>query len=205
MGIDRVQPSDLEPLRGHERFSFGPTVTEFRSWAMGDLRMNTVRGYLVELMVAKAVGSPSPARVEWAPFDVEAADGTRIEVKTTAFLQSWSQTRQSIPSWTFRSVGASSTWDEEVGANVAIDPAGRVDVWVFALQTCTEPAEYQPLDASQWNFRVVPHRQLLAAGQTSARISTFDRLGIHPVGYEQLGDTVRDARVVNESLGRQSS
>ncbi len=42
------EPSELPSLKGEELFSFGPTVLEFWRWALGDLRMNTARGYLAE-------------------------------------------------------------------------------------------------------------------------------------------------------------
>jgi hypothetical protein len=51
-------------------------------------------------MVAKAVDSPERFRVEWAPVDVLAADGTRIEVKTSSYLQSRAQERPSRPAST---------------------------------------------------------------------------------------------------------
>jgi hypothetical protein len=47
---------------------------------------------------------------------------------------------------------------------------------------------------------VIPHRELLAAGQTSARLSFFEVRGIEPVGYSDLGDAVRRARQRNDEL-----
>lgn len=68
-------------MRGDEHFSIGPSVLDFWRWTLGDLRMNTARGYLAEFSVAKAVGSKAPMRIEWAAHDVDAEDGTRLEVK----------------------------------------------------------------------------------------------------------------------------
>jgi hypothetical protein len=66
----------------------------------------------------------------------------------------------------------------------------RADLWVFALQTCQSPTEYDPLELSQWAFRVISHRELLACAQASAGISFFDRKGIAPVGYDDLGQAI---------------
>jgi len=64
-----------------------------------------------------------------------------------------------------------------------------------------EPAVYNPLDIDQWEFRVVPHRQLLASEQVSATPSFFDRLRIAGVPYQQeLRDAVATARQHNEEL-----
>jgi hypothetical protein len=195
------QPAHSPPLRGDERFSFGPTVLEFWRWALGDLRMNTARGYLAEFLVASAVGSSAPIRVEWAAHDVDAGDGARLEVKASGYLQSWTQAESSRPSFSFRSVRAAKVWDPALGAYRDVDPEERVDAWIFALQTCRDPEAYDPLDAGQWDFRVVPHRQLLRSGQTSAGLSFFDRIGADPVGFGELAEAVQGARRANEALG----
>ena len=97
--------------------------------------MNNARGYLVEFLVAQALGDSAPMRVEWGAFDVRAEGGTRVEVKTTGRLQSWTLKRLSTPAWSFKSVRASRVWSEELADYVTVDPYDRVHVWVFALQT----------------------------------------------------------------------
>lgn len=154
----------------------------------------------MEYLVGRALGDPSDVRVEWDPYDVVADDGTVVEVKATGRLQSWATRRLSTPSWSFKSVRASRMWSEDLGEYVDVDPAARVHVWVFALHTATEPAEYDPLDVDQWEFRAVPHRELLASGQTSARLSFSDRLGIAAVPYERLRSAVAEARSRNHDL-----
>lgn len=196
-----LHPREPDPLSGDEHFAFGPTVLDFWRWALGDLRMNTIRGFLAEFMVAEAVSSPARFRVEWAAFDVLGADGTRIEVKASGYLQSWSQRRTSVPSYTFKSVASDSVWNEELATYDPVDPADRVDVWVFALQTCRDHDKYNPLAVDQWDFRVVAHRELLASGQRSAGLPFFDRLRIEPVSWRQLEDAVSASRTRNERLG----
>jgi hypothetical protein len=66
-------------------------VVDFLRWALSDLRENTTRGVLAEYLVAKAVGDERALRSGWDDFDVRAIDGTTIEVKCSAFLQSWPQ------------------------------------------------------------------------------------------------------------------
>ena len=72
-----IRPTDLEPLQGHEPLG-GGTVADFWRWALGDLRMNNARGYLVEYLVAQAIGDRAPIRVEWGPYDACGADGTLV-------------------------------------------------------------------------------------------------------------------------------
>ena len=96
-----LEPTSVEPLRGHEPFSgVGATVAEFWRWGFSDLRTNIVRGILAEFLVAKAVGAREPVRVAWDNFDVVSAAGTRIEVKSSAYLQSWAQKRLSTIAFT---------------------------------------------------------------------------------------------------------
>jgi len=196
---DRLRPRVLQRLQGQEVLPKG-TVLDFWRWALGDLRMNTARGYLIEYLVARALGDQSSLRVEWGPYDVAAADGTLVEVKTAGYLQSWATRKPSTPSWTFKSVAAGKVWSEELGDYLPVEPAARVHVWVFALQTCQDTGAYDPLSVDQWEFRVMPHRELLATGQQSARLSFFDRLGVSPVPYSEIASAVRIARAANDRL-----
>jgi hypothetical protein len=194
-----LNPRVLDRLDGSERLADG-TVVDFWRWALSDLRMNLARGYLVEYLVARALMDPAPARVGWGPWDVQGADGTRVEIKTCGRLQSWTTNALSTPTWTFKSVRADRVWSDTAGAYISVDPTTRVHVWVFALHIAEDPERYEPLDLDQWEFRVIPHRELLAAGQTSARLSFFTARGIEPVGYSRLADAVAKARAINDRL-----
>jgi hypothetical protein len=99
----------------------------------------------------------------------------------------------------FRSVRASRVCSEDIGGYRPVEPSARVHVWVFALHTTTEPARYDPLDVDQWEFRVLPHRRLLASGQVSAGLSFFTRYNVAPVSYSGLPQAVRRARAQTTS------
>jgi hypothetical protein len=188
----QIIPTDLPRLTGRERFSNGDAVLDFWRWGLGDLRMNNARGYLVEYLVARAVGATAPLRVEWAGWDVEAPDGTRIEVKSSAYLQSWRQAQPSRPKFILSGADSNKAWDDAMGRYVEM-PDGRVHVWVFALHTCRDPALYDPLDLSTWRFWAVAHSAVAALGQKSATLSTIERLA-DPVGLDGLAEAVRTAR-----------
>lgn len=65
--MSRLNPVQLPPLTGAQSFTAGDaTVLDFWRWVLGDLRMNNARGYLAEFLVARALGSPAPIRIEWA-------------------------------------------------------------------------------------------------------------------------------------------
>jgi hypothetical protein len=152
--------------------------------------MNTARGYLAEFLVARALRSPDATRVEWAAHDVTAADGTRIEVKSSGYLQSWGQRTPSVPRWGL--TGAKLVWNADSGS-YEDDPAGRVDVWVFALQACADRDEYEPLDISQWRWWAAPNVAVERCGQKTAGISTIEKLAGQPVHWELLAGAVAAA------------
>jgi hypothetical protein len=122
--------------------------------------------------------------------DVTAADGTRVEVKASGYLQSWRQRTPSAPR--FGLTGAKLIWNTDTGTYEE-DPAGRVDVWVFALQSCADPGAYHPLDIGQWRWWAAPNITIERCGQKTAGISTIERLAGQPVHWELLAGAVAAA------------
>lgn len=146
-----LTPSPAVLLDGSERFiGLDATVADFWRWAFSDLRDNTTRGILAEFLVAKAVGDERSLRVGWDNFDVQGPGpgGPAIEVKCSAYLQSWAQKR--LSDLTFgRLTGREFDWTL---GEYSVDVRVRADVFVFAVQTQREPAAYDMLDISHWEF-----------------------------------------------------
>jgi hypothetical protein len=159
-----IHPKALDPLTGEESVCGEATVLDFWRWGFGDLRMNVVRGVLAEFFVAQAVGDTTTPRHAWADCDVVTPSGVKIEVKAAAYLQSWTQRRLSRVSfsglWGYR-------WNEgEV--RYETDQEVLADVIVFAVQTCTDPNLYDPLDIAQWTFYVMPADVIRLNGLTGS-------------------------------------
>ena len=71
-------------------------VLSFWQWSTSDFLSNMARGILAEYIVACALdANPGGVRDEWASFDLLTDDGTKVEVKSAAYLQSWVQTKLS--------------------------------------------------------------------------------------------------------------
>ncbi|NJN30339.1 MAG: hypothetical protein HC824_07820 [Synechococcales cyanobacterium RM1_1_8] len=84
--------SELFKMKGKpEEFA----VSDFWRWACTDLLNNTMRGVLAEFIVSRALGLASGYRTEWDAFDLETQAGLKIELKSSAYLQSWEQVRYS--------------------------------------------------------------------------------------------------------------
>lgn len=160
---------------------------------MSDLRMNNVRGYLAEFLVAKAVGAEGP-RLEWDAYDVQAPDGTRIEVKSSAYLQVWDQRR---PSRIVFSGLRGRTWTPQDGE--ALEATYNADVHVFAVQTAQRHDDYNPLDVGQWQFYVLPRVAIEATGYRSISLPTLLATAGAPAPYPELAGAIAHAAAANAS------
>lgn len=187
-----LDPKPAEPLSGDEKLGESDlSVADFWRWAFSDLRENIVRGVLAEFLVAKAVGDPSPLRRAWDNFDVTAPDGTRIEVKSSAYLQSWRQKAHSRITFAGLMGRAWSYDTNELDA----DPSLRADVYVFALHNCREPDQYDALVLDAWEFYVVSVETLRAAGSPkSVSLAFLERAGVEAVAFAGLSDAIIAAR-----------
>lgn len=189
---DHLKPRAPVPLAGNEALGRdGVRVRDFWSWAFSDLRDNTVRGELAEFLVARAVEDPSPIRRSWDDWDVTAPDGTRIEVKCSAYLQSWHQRR--LSRIVFSGLKA-RTWDEKTG-QFSPEPVYKADVYLFAVQTTTLPEEYDMTDIDSWRFYVLPVAALRTLDCRSISLERVQELGFQPFRYVDLADEV--ARVAS--------
>ena len=63
-------------------------ILDYWSWAYSDIVGNTNRGALAEFIVARAIGSEPAVRNDWAAYDLETPRGIKVEVKSSAYLQS---------------------------------------------------------------------------------------------------------------------
>lgn len=176
-------------LSGDEPFEgLDASVIDFWKFAMSDLRTNNVRGYLAEFLVAQAVGSLT-RRVEWDPWDVTAPDGTRIEVKSSGYLQAWTQAKLSTPIYR---VAAAYGWDATTGARSA-EQTFNADVYVFALHTATSHEEYDPLKVEQWRFYVADRKAVEAQAGARMGLVTLKRVCGDAVAYHGLRHAIAAA------------
>lgn len=138
----------------------GAHLRGFWRWACSDLLSNTMRGLLAEYIVGLALGCVGEGtRVEWDAADLRTRRGLRVEVKSSAYLQSWKQQRPSTISF---SIKPAAGWDAETGS-YATERARQADVYVFCVLTAVDKAVADPLDLDQWDFYVMSTDRLNAA------------------------------------------
>ena len=139
---------------------------------------NVARGPFVECMVALALGEPwrpSSEIRDWAPWDIESGNGARIEVKQSAFLQTWSLSEDSPPRRTnsFDIAARTEAWTKGGGFPNYL-PGRPADIYVFAWHPVSDPEVADHRCPQQWEFFVVPERHL--PDQKSISITRVQKL-----------------------------
>jgi len=160
-----------DKLTSSALFSDGETsVGEFWAWAYSDLMGNTVRPLIAEFLVSKLLNAHHGQRIQWDGADV-AYKGLKIEVKSSAYVQSWHQDRLSKITFDIRP--RTLTWDASANLSHPITrPYGRhADLYVFCLLDEKDKEAADPRKLGQWKFFVLPTSQLNAAFRSQKTLS----------------------------------
>lgn len=181
---------------GAECFTLGDqtlsvNLTNFWQWSSSDLVGNTARGCLAEYIVAMALGLTAGVRNDWEAYDLE-FNGWKIEVKTSAYLQSWPQQRLSRPVF---SVRPARRWNPITGG-MSSDVRRHADLYVFCLHHHKEQESLNPRDLTQWTFNVLPTSRL----ESSTRFKDAKTIGLNSlltlnaskVSFNDLGSCITD-------------
>ncbi len=165
------------------------SLKEFWRWSASDLMSNATRGVLAEFLVARAIGvNPDEVRHEWDAYDLTSPSGIKIEVKSSAYIQSWYQ--ENFSEITF-SIKPARAWDSET--NKLSENAGRhADVYVFALLAHQDQDTIDPMDVSQWEFYTVPTSDLNTRkrNQHSITLGPLKLLAGETLSYHDLAAAV---------------
>ena len=184
-------------LTGDERLPAGASVSDFWRWIGSDLVGNTTRGLFAEYLVGLAVGAltgdeADGVRDEWDTHDIETPDGITIEVKSSAYLQTWSQKEEAVPEF---SIAATQGVDSASG-QYSEEKKRRSDVYVFCLLNHRTKATLDPLNMEQWTFYVVSTatiNRVIPKQQTIRLRPLKKKLGAKGVAFDDIAAAVRDA------------
>jgi hypothetical protein len=152
-----LPPLVVSRRTGREPFHDGPTPLDFDllsfwQWSASDLMSNVLRGRLAEFRVARALGIANGVRVEWAAFDLRTLGGTTIEVKSAAYIQSWTQRKLSTIIF---DIAPTRFWDETTNL-LAAEARRQAGLYVFALLAHRDKASIDAMNVAQWEFFVLP-------------------------------------------------
>ena len=152
---DGLSQHEAELFTGNEDFH-GPEgslpfqLIDYWRWSGSMLADNTIRGMFAEFLVAAALGLHAKPRREWDECDVRTKSGTKIEVKSSAYYQTWKQTKPSTID--FR-IAPGRSWNAETG-EYREGSKRWADLYVFCVFTGRNSREC--LDVSKWDFYVIP-------------------------------------------------
>lgn len=153
---DNLDAINVTQKSGLEHFLYNSNELEsnllsFWQWSYSDLMNNTLRGVLAEYIVTLAVGVCDEVRIEWDAYDLKTPSGIKVEVKSAAYLQSWTQ--EQLSSIQF-SIKPTHGWDS-TSNTLAEEKSRQADIYVFCLLAHTEKSTVNPLDLNQWEFYCV--------------------------------------------------
>ena len=147
------------------------TVVNFWQWAYSDLLGNTERGYVAEYLVALACNLDNEPRISWDSYDLKLKNGIKVEVKSSAYLQTWKQNAFTRPVFGIQKTHA---WNYIDNVFDRIKKR-QADVYVFALLAHKDKTTANPLDTNQWEFYVMKTETLDKEVKDSKTI-TLDKL-----------------------------
>jgi hypothetical protein len=172
----------------------GRTVGDFWQWAYSDILSNRNRSVFAEFMVGVALKAVDKPRVEWNATDL-CYRNCKIEVKASAYLQSWPQKNLSPIRYDF---DKAIPWEGATGESQA-ERTRCSDLYVFCLYPEKEKGKANVLDVPAWRFYVVSTAKLSEKfGETKSL--SLEAVGqmVGPCEFHELRDTVDEA-VVSDS------
>ena len=153
----------------------GYKLLDFWRWSVSDIVSNATRGRFAEFIVGTALGFKlDNIRNEWDAYDLKTKEGIKIEVKSSAYIQSWNQKDYSPISFSIKParywVAATNIQDNK--------PIRHADLYVFCLLKHKDQDTIDPLKMEQWDFYVLPTYRLdnYKRSQSSITINSLKKL-----------------------------
>ena len=167
------------------------TVGDFWAWAYSDILSNTDRAVFAEFVVGRALGVTDAPRIEWDAVDLRYGDKT-IEVKSSAYIQSWHQEQDPLSKISF-DLKERLSWDASTNT-YRVESSRAADCYAFCVYTEKDRSRVNVLDVNMWEFYVVSTEQInrQLGPQKTAALSTIERLA-EPVGFDRLKERVTSA------------
>jgi hypothetical protein len=198
MELDRIQTtikSGQECLTFNEK-SLDFSLLDFWRWSVSDILSNATRGRFAEFIVATATNiEKSALRDEWSAYDLDTADGIKLEIKSAAYIQSWFQRTLSKISF---SIKPALYWDGKTN-KLSAEKRRHADVYVFCLLHHTDKQTIDPLNLNHWEFYVVATKELneYTRSQYSITLKSLQRL-TNAVSYDLLCETIKEKNKLND-------
>ena len=125
-------------------------------------------------------------RADWLPYDITSPSGRRVEVKSAAYLQSW--TKEYFSKIIF-DIAPKRSWTPDGG--VSSEKKRNSDIYVFCVYTALTKDE-SLLNLDLWDFYVLPTSILnkMSLTQKSIGLQSLLKLGPVKTDYASLAETI---------------
>jgi hypothetical protein len=145
------------------------TFEDFLKWAYSDLCDDANKGIFAEWLAAKLLKILPLRRYGWANSDLISARGTKIEIKSGSYWQSWKAIN---PDGTSKNLNKSPIQPDAkirfagLAAKDTIEPHKdkvarlKSDLYIFCFQHEKDYLRWNAMDLSQWEFYLVPASEL---------------------------------------------
>ena len=184
-----------EPFHNNGKVT-GEKLLSFWQWSSSELVGNTLRGVLAEYLVASDIGCVSEARQEWDAYDLLTTEGIKVEVKSSAYIQSWEQDKISPISFGIQKTYA---WDAKTNKRTSVKMR-QADIYVFCVLAHKEQKTIDPMNVAQWEFYILPTSVLNSEvqNQKSITLSSLKKLNPIRVEYGDIYTTIK-SEISNKS------
>jgi hypothetical protein len=187
--------SHLTCKTGNEHFTSNGNnlsfnLINFWQWSVSDILSNATRGILAEFIVSKALNADvKKIRTEWDAYDLITPEGLKVEVKSSAYLQTWEQTEHSKISF---GVSQAKPWNTDTGKRVEI-AIRSADIYVFCVLNHLDKSTVNPLNLNQWEFYVCSTEELnnYVKNQKTLSLNALKKL-TNSIKYEDLQKQVNN-------------
>jgi hypothetical protein len=167
-------------------------LVDFWIWNQSNLVDNRNRGILAEFIVRQALELDHPTRLEWGAYDLTTEEGLKIEIKSSAYIQSWKQKKFSSISFDIK-----RTKILLEDNNYSNEPIRQADIYVFCLLHHQDQKTLDPMNLNQWTFYLTTTETLNRrfAEQKSISISTLETISHEKCKFEGLKERIK--RIIN--------
>lgn len=179
-----IRKTGLEPFTLYSN-DLPLNVLSFWQWSSSELLGNALRGKLAEYIVASAIDGLDRLREEWDEFDLITKSGLKIEIKSSSYIQSWSQSNHSKISFGIQPTRSSLSKDST--------RSRKADIYIFCVLSHKDKETVNPLALEQWDFYVLPTSILNTEIPNQKTITLSSLLSLKPVcaRYENLASAIR--------------
>lgn len=164
-------------------------LVDFWSWSSSDILSNSLRGIFAEFIIASALNITNKPRIEWDAYDLITEEGIKIEVKSSAYLQSWKQSKYSTISF---DISPTRGWNS--GTNeYSLELKRQADIYIFCLLAHKDKLTVDPLNLSQWEFYILDTEILSEKMPLQKNIGLKSLLALNPIKtkYNNIKEFIR--------------